>query len=706
MNHGYLIPGHYDLVTPDGKITTLHTRQPTQMEVDVVIENISPAFVGFSIPLHLVDFNLKSTLAQIGLNTKANEIVLDPQHGRAQLRLTIYAMNNLAKEMLPFLEEGAFLGKLFAADDRRIVHNPDYLVRMFGRSDREGRPLLSLGGMQGSKQLTIEQIDGRLIAFLALREGKIDYDTTVHGFFPTLGRALKQQLPVRNLIRLHQRWIADVPRLVGEDHMLLVASEPLHIRTVFARVVDSLLPEGFAHTSANILQPDTEASGDIYELFGNSNKEIYDIPLEFFTLEPHREHVFFADRDQLQECLEDPVVIFKTFDNGPDPQDFRAATFIVKGSQMLELTGKDWIVCNPPLQSFPGIAHNQRQALLAERYIEQQPCYPFLQAIENGLITSQGVLFTRYFPSPLLKRMLLSYHVKAHLMGLYFQMPSRSHGEFFSQEDRAMLIDLVSCGTPVYWADRRTGMILQYLQRPGKSSGMFVPLAKRKLFLEATFFGLYGSNLNAGKFESELMLLFKGLLDMQSSLEHPLFNEQTSLALVTGGGPGVMEMGNRVAKALNILSCANIVDFEAQGTKGVVNEQKQNPFVEAKMTYRLDHLVERQAEFYLDFPIFVTGGIGTDFEFSLEEVRHKVGARPNGPILLFGPPEYWSKKITSRFQTNLETGTIKGSEWVSNSFFCVETAQQALKLYKDFFTGKLNIGKKGPVFKEGFVVYK
>ena len=45
---------------------------------------------------------------------------------------------------------------------------------------------------------------------------------------------------------------------------------------------------------------------------------------------------------------------------------------------------------------------------------------------------------------------------------------------------------------------------------------------------------------------------------------------------------------------------------------------KINPYIDAKVTYRLDRLVERQAEFHLDFPIFLMGGIGADFEYSLE----------------------------------------------------------------------------------------
>ncbi len=165
-----------------------------------------------------------------------------------------------------------------------------------------------------------------------------------------------------------------------------------------------------------------------------------------------------------------------------------------------------------------------------------------------------------------------------------------------------------------------------------------------------------------------------------------------------------MGLGNRVAKTIGILSCANIMDF--RGEKGaVVNEQKQNPYIDAKMTYRLDKLVERQAEFNLDFPIFLMGGIGTDFEYCLEEVRRKVGPAAPTPVLLFGNPEYWKKKISSRFKCNVETGTISGSEWVSNCFFCVQNAAQGLKIYKQFFSGTLKLGINGPTYEDGFVIY-
>ena len=70
-----------------------------------------------------------------------------------------------------------------------------------------------------------------------------------------------------------------------------------------------------------------------------------------------------------------------------------------------------------------------------------------------------------------------------------------------------------------------------------------------------------------------------------------------------------MEVGNRVARSLQIISCGNIVDFRSKD-KSVVNEQRANPYIDAKMTYRLDRLVERQSEFFLDIPIFLAGGMG------------------------------------------------------------------------------------------------
>lgn len=703
----HLAPDLYDLVTPDGFISEYTLLDKVQASATVSIQKISPVFKGFEIDAASLSFNLKSTLAQLGLHAVGLEYNLHAVEKTAQVKVLLTAYGKPAELLLEHLGIGSYIGKLFAADERRKVRDPDYLLRMFDRSDRKGRPLLYLGKPDNSEDLILEKQNGHTVAFLSLLDGTVTYDDAIFGFIPTIGKALKHpHFQLRSLLQLLQKWNPKAPKVLTDHNILLVKTKPLHIRTVFGRVKQDLLPPGFEHTSASVLEPSTKASGDIYELFGTSTSEIKTIPLEFYTLEPHREHVFFSDRDQLQTSLEKKETLFHAFTTAPLPHHHKAAAFISKGEQILHLKPEDWISKEPHFYEFPGmIYHAERQSLLVEKYIEQQPIYPFLRAIEDEVITSQGVLLTRFFPSPLMKKALLDDFVHRCLKGIYFETPSRTFGDFFSHEDRSMLLDLAKFAIPVYWVDRKTNQILQYVAKPHKDSGMFVPLSQVEAFLNAASFGIYGSNLISGNFENELRILFEGLEKLRHKVNHPLLNDKTPIALITGGGPGVMEMGNKVAKSLNLLSCANIVDFRSQG-EAVVNEQNQNPYVDIKMTYRLDRLVERQAEFNLDFPIFLAGGIGTDFEYSLEEVRRKVGSTAITPVLLLGPPEYWIQKITDKFQCNLATGTIKGSEWISNCFYCVQDALQALRVYEQFFLGELPIGKNGPIFQEGFVTVK
>jgi len=698
----HLMFGDYDLVTPDGYIETISLKNEKNATAHITIKNISSKFIGFSLRKDNVFFNLKSTLAQLGINSTTQEITLNKEEKSAEIAITLIGLNDLGSEFLQLLKKGDYLGKLFAADPERRVREPEYLMRMFGRCDEEGRPLLSLGHPSGRDDLILQKINGRTVAFLSLRKGIVEYHSSIKSFLPTLALSLKHKnLPSRKLLQLHQKWM-EKPQILQNGKILLVKTHPLHVRTVFARVVDELLPKGYFHTSACVLQPDTTASGDIYEFYGCSEEPIKEIPLEFYTLEPYREYVFFSDRDQLQANLENPEILFKAFNTAPK-EKMQAAVFIVKGDQLAKIKAEDWIVKENKKHEFPGLDYPTRQALLVEKYIEQHPAYPFLKAIEQGQITSQGILLSRYFPTPLLKRMLLSSAVQRCLKGIYFVHPSLSHGDFFSHEDRAFLIDLAKFAIPVFWVDKSSNQILQYVLKPEKDVGMFVPLPLIETFRKATVFGIYGSNLFEGNFENELQRLLQGILQIRKDIQHPLLNENTPIALLTGGGPGAMEVGNRIAKTLGILSCANIIDFK-QKENSVVNEQKQNPHVEVKMTYRLERLVERQEEFHLDFPIFLHGGIGTDFEFALEEVRRKVGACSFNPVLLFGGADYWTEKITSRFQCNIKNNTIQGSEWVSNCFYCVQKAEQGLKIYHDFFTGKLPIGKKGPIYKNGFCI--
>ena len=255
------------------------------------------------------------------MNGIGREYLLDPKNNCAHVKVELQALGDISAAMLDLLEMGAYIGKLFAADERRRVRDPDYLMRMFGRSDRRGRPLLSLGGLDGSRDLILEKNEGRTVAFSHCETESSLTMLRSMAFCRLWRKRSSKTCPtlVSSCICIING-CRNEPRIVKENEILLVRTAPLHIRTVYARVVDKLLPQGYHHTTANVLQPDTADSGDIYELFGSSNQILDDIPLEFYTLEPHREHVFFADRDQLQACLEDPASSFRSFSNSPRPR--------------------------------------------------------------------------------------------------------------------------------------------------------------------------------------------------------------------------------------------------------------------------------------------------------------------------------------------------------------------------------------------------
>jgi predicted Rossmann-fold nucleotide-binding protein len=692
----------YDLISPDGKIIELKRISSQEIEAFIEIEDISSTFVGYQIDLSNICFNIKSTLGQLGIDGIALEYEFLPKFRKARVKVELKAFTAVGLKFLNYFTQGMYVGKLFAADDRRRVRTKEYLERLFKKTDENGNSLLLLGEEYKSANI-LEQTDkGRVIAQVPLVRGYFEYEQAIEGFLETIAKGLvTPKNSFRKFLYLHQVQ-KEGPRKIPKGEMLLVKTMSMNIRTLFAKVANDELPKGFKHASSDLIEPDVNI-GEIFEFHGNSDEEITHIPLEFYTLEPFREHFFFSDRDQLITSLEDPEHVFKAFETAPKE---RAATFIAKGEELTNLTEKNWILSDHGIDEqiqIPPTTRKDKSVL--QRFVESQAIYPIVKAMQEGNITSQGIILSTFLPAPPLKNFLLNERVTRSLKAIYFRHPSQKWGEFFSHDDRSMLQDLAKASLDIFWVDFEYRLLLKYVLRSDKDSGMFVPMDKEEEFKRAIFFGIYGSRLKETDKRDDLLHLFRGLLQMKQELDHELLNPEIALAITTGGGPGVMSMGNQIASELGILSCGHAVDFRKPHETDEVTEM-MNPYIQAKMTYRLEQLLVRQSEFSLDFPIFLQGGVGTDFEFALEALRTQVGNKIKAPILLFGPPDYWRQKITSNFQVNRRMGTIKGSEWVSNSFFCVQNWQEALSVYYRFFTNRLPIGKDHPPKDEGFVLFK
>ncbi|WP_310384802.1 LOG family protein [Roseateles sp.] len=139
--------------------------------------------------------------------------------------------------------------------------------------------------------------------------------------------------------------------------------------------------------------------------------------------------------------------------------------------------------------------------------------------------------------------------------------------------------------------------------------------------------------------------------------------------VVTGGGPGIMEAGNRGA-------------FEVGGKSIGLNivlpfEQHPNRYITPELCFRFHYFALRKMHFLMRSVALVCfpGGFGTLDELFETMTLIQTGKSRRRPILLFGR-EFWTRLIN--FDYLVETGMIGPAD--VRLFHFVETAEEAWAL--------------------------
>jgi hypothetical protein len=152
---------------------------------------------------------------------------------------------------------------------------------------------------------------------------------------------------------------------------------------------------------------------------------------------------------------------------------------------------------------------------------------------------------------------------------------------------------------------------------------------------------------------------------------------QHGYGVITGGGPGIMEAGNRGA-------------YKAKGKSVGLNiylphEQKGNPYIDPDKLITFDYFFVRKTMFmkYSQGFIVMPGGFGTLDE--LTEALTLIQTKKIGrfPIVLVGKKfwggliDWWKKVLTVEEMISIEDHEL---------FNVVDTAEEAVKVIDDFYS--------------------
>jgi len=144
--------------------------------------------------------------------------------------------------------------------------------------------------------------------------------------------------------------------------------------------------------------------------------------------------------------------------------------------------------------------------------------------------------------------------------------------------------------------------------------------------------------------------------------------------VVTGGGPGVMEAGNRGATDVGAPSIGfNIV---------LPHEQAPNVYVTPELSFNFHYFATRKIHFLLRAKAVAVfpGGFGTLDEFFETITLIQTGRMDRVPLLLFGK-NFWGKVL--HLEALAEAGTISPADL--DLFSVVDTAEEGWDIVRKFY---------------------
>jgi predicted Rossmann-fold nucleotide-binding protein len=275
-----------------------------------------------------------------------------------------------------------------------------------------------------------------------------------------------------------------------------------------------------------------------------------------------------------------------------------------------------------------------------------------------------ATLILKYFPNIVEHRDIINWACKGKINAIYFFEPSSKFGAFLSDRDHNQLEEYYELGIDVYWISELTGSLMVSTMRDGK--GYFVIPERLAEFHKSMLFAFYGSNKGLSKTAvKRLGELVQALIDFWGH----------TIGIITGGGSGVMEEANNIARRQGILSGANFLE---------ITDQKMTTDVDFCQVFQAKCRHSRQKWFEVAaFPIFNVGGLGSMEELGITLCNFKLSIAETVPIILFGTEgdeTFWNG---AREQILEMVAHDRAPGWIKKYLIMTSDPRAVVKAYKD-----------------------
>jgi len=151
---------------------------------------------------------------------------------------------------------------------------------------------------------------------------------------------------------------------------------------------------------------------------------------------------------------------------------------------------------------------------------------------------------------------------------------------------------------------------------------------------------------------------------------------ELGFGVITGGGPGIMEAGNRGAQLGNGKSVGLCISLPF--------EEEPNPYVDPKNVLKFNYFFVRKVMFmkYAQGFIILPGGFGTLDELFEALTLIQTNKISRFPVVMVGT-DYWGGMVDWIKKRMVEEGTISESDL--DLFVLTDSVDEVIKIVSDFY---------------------